>query len=233
MTMFQATERTFCATLLSVGLAGMAVVTCSCSDARADDPEPVESTVSELVGPTFDWNGELIRPSDVRQWVNLTASLNLSYDSEVDPNAPPPDPNAPPPPSVFQNVFASPAAYQTFLRRGTWPNGTMLIIEIRQALTNPTVRAGALVQGAVMGYVADVKDQLRFGGNGWRFFSFADKQGNIVDAAAPLDQTAPCYSCHSEHGAVDNTMVQFYPSLFDVAKQKGTVRSDWDPNAKL
>jgi len=95
------------------------------------------------------------------------------------------------------------------------------------------VRTNALVQGDLLGYVADVKDQWRSGGNGWRFFSFSDATGNIVDQAAPLDLSAPCYSCHREHGAVDNTMVQFYPTLFAIAKQKGTIRPDWDPDAKL
>ena len=34
-----------------------------------------------------------------------------------------------------------------------------------------------------------------------------------------------CYSCHSSHGAVDTTFVQFYPTLLDIAKQKGTLSS--------
>ena len=29
-----------------------------------------------------------------------------------------------------------------------------------------------------------------------------------------------CYSCHEQHGAVDTTFVQFYPTLIDAAKQK-------------
>ena len=33
-----------------------------------------------------------------------------------------------------------------------------------------------------------------------------------------------CYSCHLAHGAVDNTFVQFYPVLLDVAKHKGTFK---------
>jgi hypothetical protein len=214
---------------LSLSIAGSVVaagaMTAACSAARAED--------HELFGPAFNRQGELLLPSNYREWVNVTSSLNLSYDSEVDPNAPPPDPNAPPPPSVFQNVFATPAAYQTFRRTGTWPDRTMLIIEIRQAVTNPTVREGALVQGELIGFVADVKDQRRYGGNGWRFFSFRDEQGNAVDQAAPLDQSATCYTCHREHAAVDNTFVQFYPTLFEIAKKRGTIRPDWDPDAKL
>jgi hypothetical protein len=39
-----------------------------------------------------------------------------------------------------------------------------------------------------------------------------------------LPRSADCYSCHLEHGAVDNTFVQFYPVLMEIAKGKGTFR---------
>jgi hypothetical protein len=32
-----------------------------------------------------------------------------------------------------------------------------------------------------------------------------------------------CYSCHEQHGAVDTTFVQFYPTLLPIATQKGTL----------
>jgi hypothetical protein len=37
--------------------------------------------------------------------------------------------------------------------------------------------------------------------------------------------TEDCYSCHAEHGAVDTTFVQFYPTLKPIAKQKGTLEA--------
>jgi len=37
--------------------------------------------------------------------------------------------------------------------------------------------------------------------------------------------TTDCQSCHSQNGAVDNTFVQFYPTLLEVAKQKGTLKA--------
>jgi len=52
-----------------------------------------------------------------------------------------------------------------------------------------------------------VKDSARFPG-GWAFFAF----GNGTTAKIiPLSRD--CYSCHAEHGAVDTTFVQFYPTL--------------------
>jgi hypothetical protein len=38
-----------------------------------------------------------------------------------------------------------------------------------------------------------------------------------------MPQTANCYSCHQDHGAVDTTFVQFYPTLMGIAKDKGTL----------
>jgi acyl carrier protein phosphodiesterase len=38
-----------------------------------------------------------------------------------------------------------------------------------------------------------------------------------------MPQSASCYSCHQDHGAVDTTFVQFYPTLMPVAKEKGTL----------
>src|SRR2546425_836236 len=32
-----------------------------------------------------------------------------------------------------------------------------------------------------------------------------------------------CYSCHAQHGAVDTTFVQFYPTLLEIAKKKNTL----------
>jgi hypothetical protein len=62
-----------------------------------------------------------------------------------------------------------------------------------------------------------VKDEARFPGK-WAFF--------VSNGTAPgrlMPQTAACYSCHAAHGAVDTTFVQFYPTLLDIAKAKGTL----------
>ena len=38
-------------------------------------------------------------------------------------------------------------------------------------------------------------------------------------------KTQDCYSCHEQNGAVDTTFVQYYPTLVDLAKAKGTFKS--------
>jgi len=40
-----------------------------------------------------------------------------------------------------------------------------------------------------------------------------------------LPKDRDCYSCHEKNGAVDTTFVQFYPTLAEIAKAKGTFRT--------
>jgi len=56
----------------------------------------------------------------------------------------------------------------------------------------------------------------------WAYFDFGVKNGERITEAKALPKTAACFSCHSKNGAVDNTFVQFYPTLIEVAKAKGT-----------
>jgi hypothetical protein len=67
---------------------------------------------------------------------------------------------------------------------------------------------------------AEVKDAKRFPGK-WAFFGF----GPAADRAKVVPASATCYSCHAANGAVDNTFVQFYPTLFEIAQRKGTLRT--------
>jgi hypothetical protein len=69
-----------------------------------------------------------------------------------------------------------------------------------------------------MGGEAHVKDTARFPG-GWAFFAFSS-----MAPAPQIPTTAECYSCHQQHGAVDTTFVQFYPTLLPVAQSHGTVK---------
>jgi hypothetical protein len=62
-----------------------------------------------------------------------------------------------------------------------------------------------------------VKDSL-FDGK-WAFFG-SDDEGKPTKQ---IPKEAVCYSCHDQHAAVDTTFVQFYPTLLEVAKSKGTL----------
>jgi hypothetical protein len=161
-------------------------------------------------GPKFTAGNQLMRPGNYREWVWLSSGLGMSYAA-----APGGEP-------IFDNVFVAPAAYRNFIATGKWPERTTFVIEERQAVSKGSINKSGHFQGGLVGLAAEVKDTSRFAG-GWAFFNLS---GDASSATA-LPKSAPCYSCHAQHGAVDNTFVQFYPTLFEVAKQKGTLRSSY------
>jgi hypothetical protein len=161
--------------------------------------------------PQFTPEGQLKRPIDYRDWVYLTSGLDMSYSSEGAPDH-----------HMFDNVFVNPGAYRTFLKTGTWPDGTMLLIEARAGASKGSInKRGAFQTTEVMGLEVHVKDSKRFEGS-WAFFGFDD-----AATAKMIPQTEQCYSCHAAHAAVDTTFVQFYPTLIDTATAKGTLSANY------
>jgi hypothetical protein len=172
--------------------------------------------------PAWSSSGELARPTDYREWIYLTSGLGMTYG---------PAQTAAGQTPLFDNVFVSPDSYREFLRAGTWPDKTMFILELREAHSNVSINNGGRTQGAIVGFEASVKDLARFPNGGWGYFSF-DGPAGLAASAAPLPETARCYSCHSTNTAVDNTFVQFYPTLFEVAKRLGTIKPTYDPTQR-
>jgi len=169
-------------------------------------------------GPRYTAAGELMRPTDYREWVYLSAGLNMTYGA----NAPNPARNQP-----FNNVFVNRSSYRRFLETGGWPDKTIFVLEIRRSEEHVRPNAFGYTQAAISGMEAAVKDS-RNGSQPWAYYSF-DGSGGLAASAKPLPQTASCQACHSAHTAVEQTFVQFYPTLFEVAKAKGTVKPTWSP----
>jgi len=149
--------------------------------------------------------GELALP-DYRRWVYLGSGIGMTYTGNA--------PNDPP----FTNVFVEPAAYESFLKSGTWPDKTVIIAEMRASSTAVSINKGGRVQTAkVIAIEGEVKDAAK---GGWAFYGFE----NSAQKGTLFPKSAPCYSCHEQHAATDNTFVQFYPTLIGVAKKYGTYK---------
>jgi hypothetical protein len=147
-------------------------------------------------------------PADYREWIFLSSGIDMSYGpSAMAMNH-----------SMFDNVFVNPEAYKAFVETGTWPDKTILVLEVRGAETKGSINnAGKFQNGDLMGVEIHIKDEARFPGK-WAFFGFDnDKLAKMIPASAD------CYSCHQQHAAVDTTFVQFYPTLLQVAKKKNTL----------
>jgi len=159
-------------------------------------------------------SGEKMKfPANYREWIYLTSGLDMTYG----PIAATRDH------SMFDNVFVNPEAYKSFLETGTWPDKTVLVLEIRGAESKGSInKDGHFQNDDVMGVEVHVKDVHRFPSK-WAFYGF-DKSG--ADAS-PIPTTANCYSCHQDHAAVDTTFVQFYPTLLNLAKEKKTLSENY------
>lgn len=164
-------------------------------------------------GQEYTSDGQLKLPENYRQWIYLTTGFDMSYTagaSAMDHH-------------MFDNVFVNPEAYKAFTETGTWPDKTMLALEVRKAEGKGSInQKGNFQGGEVMGLEVHVRDEARFPGK-WAFFGFDDN----AKAAKMFPAGAACYTCHQDHGAVDTTFVQFYPTLLPIAKSKSTLSATY------
>jgi len=175
-------------------------------------PSQGDGHTSSTQTPTYTEDGRLLFPANYREWVYLTSGVDMSYS----PNAMGMDH------SMFDNVFVNPDAYMAFLQTGTWPDKTMLVLEVRVAGSKASInKSGHYQTSDLMGREVHVKDASRFPGK-WAFFGF-----ETDSPSKQVPKEASCYSCHEQHAAVDTTFVQFYPTLIELAKKKGTLSANY------
>jgi hypothetical protein len=127
------------------------------------------------VAAVFAGSNTLVRPSDYRQWVFVGNSLD-------------------------HNVYIDPAAYREFTHSGHFPDGTVMVLEVKAA------------EEQAPGLQVSVKDPSKFEG-GWGFYEFSDGPGHLQENAEPAPQTAGCRACHRDKAAKDQVFTQFYPVL--------------------
>jgi len=175
------------------------VLVCAASLCVSGPHQPSDS-------PQYASGNELARPEGYREWVFLSSGLRLSNSATCGEGA------------TFTNVFVPPAAYHQFLATGSWPDKTVFVEEKRAASNKGSLNKAAQFQTDLMGISVQVKDAGRFPEK-WAYYSF---DSSATTAKANPD--AMCYQCHHDHGGVDSTYVQFYPTLKPVAQRFGTLR---------
>ena len=173
------------------------------------------ATAPVVTDAPFTADGRLNPPADYRNWVFLTSGLDMNYSDDVAAMG-----------SMFDNVFVDPAAYRSFLQTGRWPEGTRFVKESRGAAEKGSINQNGKFQaGAPLSIEVHVKDSTRLTG-GWGFFVFSSVH---AEPAQRIPTSASSYSCHQQHGAVDTTFVQFYPTLLDIATRKHTLSPGYQP----
>jgi hypothetical protein len=165
--------------------------------------------------PRYTSDGQLTRPDNYREWTYLSSGFGMTYG--------PVEPAANTVSERFDNVFVTPQSYKAFLQTGAWPDKTMFALEVRYSANKGSINKGGHYQEGVAALEIHLKDQTRFPTK-WAFFGF----DSSAKTARPFPATSACQTCHARSGAVDETFVQFYPTLIPVARAKGTLKAGAD-----
>ncbi len=104
---------------------------------------PLQAAERQII--TYNADGQLVPPENYREWVFLTSSLDPNYNEPV-PGAPPSDH------SMLDNVFVDPAAYEVFVKTGTWPDKTVMVKENRDTASAGSISKSGKYQTAVVSY---------------------------------------------------------------------------------
>ncbi len=166
-------------------------------------------------GPQYTSDALLKFPADYREWVFLSSGSGMTYG----PAATAAREGAP----LFDNVYVNPSSYRAFMKSGKWPNGTEFVLEIRKSDSHGSINKDGHFQVDLSAIEAEVKDNQ----GSWKFYAFPSEAGRVTGDGKVLPPDARCYSCHAQITAVENTFVQFYPTLLEVAERLGTVKKDY------
>ncbi|MFB3921017.1 MAG: cytochrome P460 family protein [Terriglobia bacterium] len=150
--------------------------------------------------PKFTAANQLVRPEGYREWVFLSSGFGMTYTDPASHEAP-----------RFTNVYINPEAYREFISTGKFPDGTVMVLEIRRSESKGSINQGGHYQNTLVGIEASVKDSKRFAEK-WAYFSFIGDKDEALPQAEAFPKEA-CWTCHNQHGASDNVFTQFYPAL--------------------
>lgn len=191
---------------LAAALASIAVIGTGVALFRA---KPVVAQ-SERSAAIFTPDGKLELPTGYRRWVFVGAPLTPNGLNNGHANFP-----------EFHNVYIQAQNVDTYLKTGSFPEGTVIVKELTRVL-DPTFPDGSRVEpsgrgffnGEFNGIDETVKDSKRFSKtNGWGFFTFGHHPLPYDKTAAEQPVTV-CAGCHIANVApTDMTWVQFYPML--------------------
>ena len=181
----------------------------------------LSSAVSQSAAtPQYAPDGRLKVPVGFETWVFVGSNLGLAYKAELTAMTATEATRAAP--QLFHNVYINPEAYEHFRRTKTFPEPTILVMEVFSAASKESdILSSGVFNGERRGLEVAVKNTARPDGQTtpWAYYDFTDRQqpSNIREFA-PAFPDQVCESCHRQHASIDNVWVQFYPSLRKLLK---------------
>ena len=126
---------------------------------------------------SYENGTDLVLPADYRAWPFIGAGLGMTYDGERGTQAASPDNPR------FTHAFVNPSAYAHFMRTGSWPDGTVFMLEFRASQTEGSINRAGRFATRLTFLEAEVKD-ARFA-DGWAFYAFGPGD-RLARVAKPL-----------------------------------------------
>ena len=159
-------------------------------------------------GPRWTADGHLELPKGYHEWVFLGAPITPNGLNGGKASFP-----------EYHNVYVRPEAFRAYRKTGAWPEGTILLKELRlsQPGTNPD---GSSMESSGRGYFPaarngidiSVKDSKRFKEtNSWGFFNFGHHAPPYEKTAAAAPKEA-CAGCHITN-ATNMVFSKFYEPI--------------------
>jgi hypothetical protein len=153
--------------------------------------------------PIADAKGALHVPADYQKAYEYLGSWSVAGDSGAGAKE-------------MHTVYASPGATVAFKRTGHFPNGTVLVKEVRETATASMTTGTVSHPTALKGWFVAVRDSKNthpgnpLWGDGWGWSWF--------DAGKPMQTTSTdyhkdCFSCHQPARATDWMYTPGYPTL--------------------
>ncbi|MDW9670844.1 hypothetical protein GOB27_30420 [Sinorhizobium meliloti] len=175
------------------------------------------NSASPQTAPAYDAEDQFLLPNGYETWVFVGSNLGLEYKSGVAAMTASETRRAEE--QAFHNIYIDPAAYAEFVRSGTFPDPTILIMEnyVAEARDDGGILKEGVFNGQRRRVEAAVKDSRRptrpDSKENWAYYAFSlDSDGKPLPASSAMPDQA-CYSCHKLHAVKDNVWVQFYPHL--------------------
>ncbi len=184
-----------CVTAVSIGVVGTL--------------HAAETDLATMAKPAYTAAGELVKPEGYRGWVFVGSSLGLSYSEEAPKNLP----------GLFHHIYIQPEAYRQYVKDGTFPEKTMLVMENYSAGSKSNPNLHGWFEDNLAGVEVALKDKETYA-DGWAYFNFSSGGGKLKPSAKAFPKAA-CFDCHAEHAADDNVFVQFYPVLKEEMQKQG------------
>lgn len=162
----------------------------------------------EDFSPYVDQHGDISRPTGFRQnWVHLGTWYVPDSKQAAGPG--------------FHDVYASPGTVEAYKKTGKFPDGAVLVKDIRAIKSKPLTTGDAHWAGDTAVWFVMVKDTKgRFPDNsiwgegwGWALFKADRPSVNVTHNWKQDEGLSNCYGCHVPTRQTDWVYTEGYPTL--------------------